>query len=114
MPIPKLSFPPELNDPGFKGWLNRFYSLVISLRDAPASSGGTGTSLLTAEQAADLTDGGDSVLHYHADDRDRQNHTGTQTADTISDLEATVLAYIAASAAASPSISVLETQVFGF
>jgi hypothetical protein len=33
----------------------------------------------------DLTDAGDSALHYHATDRARANHTGTQAASTISD-----------------------------
>lgn len=33
----------------------------------------------------DLTDSGDSELHYHSIDRDRSNHTGTQSADTITD-----------------------------
>lgn len=33
----------------------------------------------------DLTDEGDSTLHYHAADRARANHTGTQTLATISD-----------------------------
>lgn len=33
----------------------------------------------------DLTDAGDSTLHYHATDRARANHTGTQTLATISD-----------------------------
>jgi len=37
--------------------------------------------------ATDLTDAGDSVLHYHATDRDRTNHTGTQTVSTISDFD---------------------------
>jgi len=45
---------------------------------------------LTAEALADLTDGGESTLHYHASDRDRSNHTGTQTASTISDFESAV------------------------
>lgn len=40
---------------------------------------------LTAAQWTDLTDAGDSILHYHATDRDRTNHTGTQTLATISD-----------------------------
>lgn len=40
--------------------------------------------------ATDLTDGGDSTLHYHASDRDRSNHTGTQTASTISDFDTEV------------------------
>lgn len=35
--------------------------------------------------ATDLTDGGDSSLHYHSADRNRSNHTGTQTLSTISD-----------------------------
>jgi hypothetical protein len=40
--------------------------------------------------ATDLTDGGASTLHYHASDRDRANHTGTQTASTISDFDTEV------------------------
>ena len=38
-----------------------------------------------ATQWTDLTDGGTSALHYHANDRDRANHTGTQLLSTISD-----------------------------
>lgn len=38
---------------------------------------------LTASQHTDLTDAGDSLLHYHASDRDRANHTGTQAATTV-------------------------------
>ena len=41
---------------------------------------------LTSAQATDLTDGNDSTSHYHASDRARANHTGTQTMSTISDL----------------------------
>ena len=40
---------------------------------------------ISAANATDLTDGGNSPLHYHATDRDRANHTGTQTMSTISD-----------------------------
>lgn len=40
---------------------------------------------LSATNATDLTDSGASTLHYHTSDRDRANHTGTQTASTISD-----------------------------
>lgn len=36
-------------------------------------------------QWTDLTDNGESTLHYHASDRERANHTGTQTLATISD-----------------------------
>lgn len=40
--------------------------------------------------ATDLTDSGDSSLHYHSADRNRANHTGTQTAATISDFDTEV------------------------
>jgi hypothetical protein len=40
--------------------------------------------------ATDLTDTGDSTLHYHLADRNRANHTGTQTASTISDFDTEV------------------------
>ena len=40
--------------------------------------------------ATDLTDAGDSTLHYHSADRNRANHTGTQTASTISDFDTEV------------------------
>jgi hypothetical protein len=45
---------------------------------------------LTSTQKTDLTDAGDSALHYHSSDRDRTNHTGTQTASTISDFDTEV------------------------
>jgi hypothetical protein len=41
---------------------------------------------LTSAQKTDLTDGGDSTSHYHATDRDRANHTGTQNVSTITGL----------------------------
>lgn len=40
--------------------------------------------------ATDLTDAGDSILHFHATDRARANHTGTQLASTISDFDTEV------------------------
>lgn len=45
---------------------------------------------LTATNHTDLTDSGDSGLHYHSTDRARANHTGTQTASTISDFDTEV------------------------
>jgi len=45
---------------------------------------------LTSAQHTDLTDAGDSALHYHSTDRARANHTGTQTASTISDFDTEV------------------------
>lgn len=35
----------------------------------------------------DLTDSGDTTLHYHTSDRDRTNHTGTQAIATVSGLQ---------------------------
>lgn len=55
-----------------------------------ANLNSTTYSHLTAEQLTDLTDAGDSALHYHATDRARANHTGTQTASTISDFDTEV------------------------
>lgn len=40
---------------------------------------------LTSVQHTDLTDAGDSALHYHSSDRSRAVHTGTQLMSTISD-----------------------------
>jgi uncharacterized protein YpuA (DUF1002 family) len=40
---------------------------------------------LTSAQHSGLTGGTDSTNHYHASDRTRANHTGTQTLSTISD-----------------------------
>lgn len=44
------------------------------------------SDLLSNTDKTDLTDGGDSTLHYHATDRDRANHTGTQDVGTITGL----------------------------
>lgn len=45
---------------------------------------------LSEADATDLTDGGDTTLHYHASDRARANHTGTQLASTVSDFDTEV------------------------
>lgn len=47
-------------------------------------------AIVQARLPTDLTDGGDSTLHYHAADRARANHTGTQLASTISDFQEAV------------------------
>ena len=47
--------------------------------------GGAEVNNISDANATDLTDGGDSTIHFHYSDRDRANHTGTQTASTISD-----------------------------
>ena len=50
----------------------------------------TPESTIAGTDVTDLTDSGDTTLHYHAADRSRANHTGTQTASTISDFDTEV------------------------
>jgi hypothetical protein len=52
---------------------------------------GTTYKRITTANHTDLTDAGDSTLHYHATDRDRANHTGTQLAATVSDFDTAAL-----------------------
>jgi len=66
-------------------------------------------TILTTSNAVDLTDAGTSALHYHATDRDRANHTGTQVAATISDFTAAVNASVAQSVNAAIQIIKSET-----
>jgi len=57
-----------------------------------------------------LTDGGDSTLHYHATDRARANHTGTQESSTISDFADEVIEvttkYTEVSASTNPTLDI--------
>jgi len=50
---------------------------------------GTTNKYLSSTEYTDLTDSGESTLHYHASDRARANHTGTQLLSTISDVTST-------------------------
>lgn len=47
----------------------------------------TGNFVLSSDQVSDLTDSGDSELHYHATDRSRANHTGEQALTTLADMD---------------------------
>lgn len=67
---------------------------ALALQNAAQRSVGTSAGtvaagddarFLTTVEREDLTDGGDSTIHYHASDRARANHTGTQPRSTISD-----------------------------
>lgn len=119
--------PPRRDEPNFDDWLFRFWRAVVDGGLVASSGSGSGTTTtetptahtalsslntsqythLTALQARDLTDGGDSALHYHAADCDRANHTGTQASSTISDFATAVQAQVAQFSGA------LEAQVFG-
>ena len=103
----KLGPAPDVGTDAFKQWLFKLRETVNTLA-APVEAA---TFPISSGEAIDLTDGGDSSLHYHSSDRERSNHTGTQTADTISDLDSFVQSRIQAQAATSTDI--LATQVFG-
>ena len=63
--------------------------------------------LLSSAQKTDLTDNGESTLHYHNSDRNRANHTGSQTHDTISDFDTEVDARISAQKGGANGIATL-------
>jgi len=70
-----------------------------------------------ASNWTDLTDTGDSTLHFHSSDRSRSNHSGTQTASTISDFNATVTAnadVAANTAARHVAVTVLDSDEIDF
>lgn len=123
MTTPNLPQPPSVRESRFDDWMFRLWERIKGL-EAGASTG-TVTSTPTAHSslsglntseythlsginAGDLTDGGDSSLHFHSADRDRANHTGTQPAASISDFNSAV------QAAMTQSNSVLEARVFGY
>ena len=58
-----------------------------SHQDLHNLQGGSSTERyhLTSAQLIGLTNNGDTTIHYHASDRARANHTGTQPLATISD-----------------------------
>lgn len=62
---------------------------VVKMSVAPVSAanpiavGDNDTRITSASNMTDLTDGGDSTLHFHSTDRARANHTGTQALSTI-------------------------------
>ena len=67
-------------------------SVTIDGRDISVDGGkldgieaGAEVNNISDANATDLTDAGDSTLHYHATDRARADHTGTQALSTISD-----------------------------
>lgn len=125
--------PPPINDVEgtftFKEWLNTLYKYVSaaagSIPWASVSKDGSSLADLTTKNHydldnisgssegyhlssvnhTDLTDGGESTLHYHASDRSRANHTGTQIASTISDFSEAVDDRVASLLVAGSNIS---------
>lgn len=65
---------------------------------------------ISDSNATDLTDAGDTSLHFHSSDRARANHTGTQLAATISDFDAEVSSNVSV-AANTAKISNVDTDL---
>lgn len=67
---------------------------VMFIGDAPTSHTHLLSNItdvtMTVANLNSLDDGFDSTLHFHSSDRDRSNHTGTQLASTISDIQTTI------------------------
>lgn len=99
----KLQPPPATGNDGFDRWLRLFVNAALVPTDNEVATGADHTLLqnlnstnythLTSSQAQELTSNASTVLHFHAADRDRANHTGTQTSDTISDFASAVQAF---------------------
>jgi len=98
----KLQPPPATGNDGFDRWLRLFVATALVPTDTEVTETTDHTLLqnlnsdsythLTASQAQGLTSNASTVLHFHNADRDRTNHTGTQTSDTISDFASAVQA----------------------
>lgn len=73
------------------GSVNKNYTASEKMKLSGVESGAEVNNISDAN-VTDLTDGGDSTLHYHASDRSRVNHTGTQLSSTISDFDTRVTA----------------------
>lgn len=105
----KLTPPPRRDDPRFDDWVTRLFQAFQALESAPAPD----AQFISQAKAVDLTDGGDTTLHYHAVDRARANHTGTQLAATISDLDTVIANSVSIAIGGSSATDILSTQVFG-
>lgn len=117
-----LPQPPRVKEARFDDWLWRFWKRVEEATGGeaqPAVNHATLSNLnsaayshLSEDDKTDLTDGGASALHYHPSDRARENHTGTQTAATISDFASAVAAAVGSGVGADSS-TILSSQIFG-
>lgn len=89
-------------------------SIPTTATDHASLSGllGTGPEYvhLNSAQQTGLVSAGDTALHYHAADRNRAYHTGTQLAATISDFASAADARIAAQKGAQSGLATLDTN----
>lgn len=58
-------------------------SVAPASATSPIAVGDNDPRLTSSANMTDLTDSGDTTLHYHSSDRSRSNHTGTQDFSTI-------------------------------
>lgn len=84
--LPPIPQAPISEHPSWRNWFQ-----LLSKNFSTSTTTSQGTPVLTPDQVLDLTDGGDSTLHFHSSDRNRANHFGTQTASTISDFNQAAL-----------------------
>ncbi len=84
---------------------------VMYVGDAPTAhthllAAGATDVTISAANLNTLDDGVDTTLHFHAADRARANHTGTQTASTISDFSEAVDDRVAALVVAGTNMTI--------
>jgi hypothetical protein len=113
-----LERPPAKDFDRFDDWMYRLWTFI----NTPSSGinetnhaaldnlNSTNYSHLTANQATALTTGTNAAIHYHASDRDRANHSGTQLSTTISDF---AVAVKAAARLQSYTVATLPAAVAG-
>lgn len=95
---------------------------LLTLADAAALTAAHGHTLaqvsdvtMTVADLNALDDGADTALHFHATDRARANHTGTQLAATVSDFDTQVrTSRLDQMAAAGASVQFAGFQGVGF
>lgn len=93
-----LERPPAKDFDRFDDWMYRLWTFVSTPSSginetnhaALGNLNSTNYTHLTANQATALTTGTNAAIHYHASDRDRANHSGTQLSATISDFAVSV------------------------
>ena len=83
---------------------------IVSVTDTPISILLSAVSDLSisATDLNSLDDGADSTLHFHASDRARANHTGSQTASTISDFSSAADARITLQKGSANGLATLD------
>jgi hypothetical protein len=77
----------DTDDISDSGATNKYVTSAEKTKLAGIEAGAEVNNISDAN-ATDLTDAGDSSLHFHSSDRNRANHTGTQLLSTISDVTA--------------------------